>query len=171
MAPKSLPIKTLVKRKKFWLETGVSLKKLNVSFRQSLSLLLLLQQKLLRERGILSFLLFDLVKLQKLNGAQVGNIHCSHFNCSELLEHIVGEKRKKLAAHFVQHELSFSVSLKLDRCTLFDKLVLMSYCHARTGSKKHQQQSSASIRTNPMFYLPRQLTFRVRQQQVILLSS
>ena len=100
---------------------------------------------LLRQRGILSFLLFDLVKLQKLNGAQVGNIYCSHFNCSELTEHIVGEEK----------EISFSVSLKLDRCTLFDKLVLMSYCHARTGSKKHQQQSSGSIRTNQMFYLPR----------------
>lgn len=71
------------------------------------------------------------------------------------LQSTLSVKRKKLAAHFVQHELSFSVSLKLDRCTLFDKLVLMSYCHARTGSKKHQQQSSGSIRTNQMFYLPR----------------
>ena len=49
---------------------------------------------LLRQRGILSFLLFDLVKLQKLNGAQVGNIYCSHFNCSELTEHIVGEEKE-----------------------------------------------------------------------------
>lgn len=88
----------------------------------------------------LSLLLFDLVELQKLNGAQVGNIHCSHPSCSELIEHIVSEMEKKLAAHFVQSELSLSVSLMLDGHTLFDKSVLRPYCHdARTGSKKCQQ--------------------------------
>lgn len=78
-----------------------------------------------------SLLLFDLVELQKLNGAQVGNIHCSHPSCSELVEHIVSEMEKKLAAHFVQHELSLSVSLMLDGHTLFDKSVFMLYCHAK----------------------------------------
>lgn len=108
----------------------------------------------------LSLLLFDLVELQKLNGAQVGNIHCSHPSCSELIEHIVSEMEKKLAAHFVQRELSLSVLLMLDGHTLFDKSVLTPYCHARTGNKKCQQHSPAFIRTNQVFHLPRwQLTF------------
>lgn len=103
----------------------------------------------------LSLLLFDLVELQKLNGAQVGNIHCSHPSCSELIEHIVSEMEKKLAAHFVQRELSLSVLLMLDGHTLFDKSVLTPYCHARTGNKKCQQHSPAFIRTNQVFHLPR----------------